>query len=279
MSNTIPQDYIKAFEPCEKIGLLATISPEGLPHITLITSLQANTPTQMIWGQFLEGLSKENIKRNPKVGFLIMSLAREFWTGQAQWTHSKREGPEYIMFNNKPLFRYNTYTGIHTVHYMDLIDISEKTKLDTGAVAKGAILTKLAKSFAAAKQKAPILNSWTEQLFNNFVNLKFISYIDEKGFPVILPIIQAQAADSTRIAFTLSPYAHSLKGLKHGAKVAVYCMNLEMESVLIEGKFIGLQNKLGIEAGLVDIDRVYNSMPPKHGYIYPKETLQAVTEF
>ena len=56
-------------------------------------------------------------------------------------------------------------------------------------------------------------------------------------------------------------------------------MNLEMESVLIEGKFIGIQNKLGIKVGLVDIDRVYNSMPPKHGYIYPKEKLQPVTEF
>ena len=35
---------IEAFSPNEKIGMVASINPEGLPHITLITSLRAAGP-------------------------------------------------------------------------------------------------------------------------------------------------------------------------------------------------------------------------------------------
>ena len=47
---TFSEADIKALEPTMKIGLLATVNPEGLPHLTLISSLRANTPTQLIMG-------------------------------------------------------------------------------------------------------------------------------------------------------------------------------------------------------------------------------------
>ena len=34
----------KAFEPALKIGMLATITPQGLPHLTLISSAQGRHP-------------------------------------------------------------------------------------------------------------------------------------------------------------------------------------------------------------------------------------------
>lgn len=55
-----------------------------------------------------------------------MSLKREFWTRRAIWREAKTEGEEFVMFNNKPLFRYNSYFGIHTVHFMKLWDIKKK---------------------------------------------------------------------------------------------------------------------------------------------------------
>ena len=49
---------IEALRPLLKIGLLATVNGDGQPHLTLLSSLQANTTRQMIFGQFTEGLSK-----------------------------------------------------------------------------------------------------------------------------------------------------------------------------------------------------------------------------
>ena len=79
-----PED-IKAFEPENKIGLLATQNEQGLPHLTLITTMQANGPAEIVWGQFTEGISKKNILSNPKTGFLIMTLDKSLWRGKAIW--------------------------------------------------------------------------------------------------------------------------------------------------------------------------------------------------
>ena len=78
-----------------KIGLLATTNDQGLPHLTLIASLRAITPTQMTFGQFVEGQSKSYIRHNPKVGFLVMTLDRNLWRGKATFTHTAQQGPEF----------------------------------------------------------------------------------------------------------------------------------------------------------------------------------------
>jgi len=44
-------------------------------------------------------------------------------------------------------------------------------------------------------------------------------------------------------------------------------------------KFKGFERCRGVNLGIADIEKVYNSMPPKHGYIYPEEKLEAITEF
>ena len=45
------------------------------------------------------------------------------------------------------------------------------------------------------------------------------------------------------------------------ARVAVFGANLKFESVLMKGRFSGWKGGMAS----VEIDRVYNSMPPKHG--------------
>jgi hypothetical protein len=86
---------IRSTQPAMKVGLLATVSPDGRPHVTLISSLMACGPAQMCFGQFTEGMSKQHILNNPKVGFLIMSLEKDLWQGKATYTHYTKEGPEY----------------------------------------------------------------------------------------------------------------------------------------------------------------------------------------
>ena len=51
--------------------------------------------------------------------------------------------------------------------------------------------------------------------------------------------------------------------------VAVFALSLEMESVLVRGRFSGYRRYAGLRAGAIDIDWVYNSMPPLQGPIYP----------
>jgi hypothetical protein len=52
-----------------------------------------------------------------------------------------------------------------------------------------------------------------------------------------------------------------------------------MEDVLMRGRYIGMRRFGGIRCGVVEVDWVYNSMPPVPGRIYPPVGLEAVREF
>ena len=261
---------IQSTQPAMKIGLLATVNPAGLPHVTLISSLMAFAPQQMAFGQFTEGLSKHYILNNPKTGFLIMSLDKNLWRGKATFTHSTREGKEYDYYNNVPMFRYNAYFGIHTVYYLDLLSQTGKTPLPMNRIIFAAIQTMLARTLGRKPGKETVLNPWTCAFLNKLDNLKFITWVGADGYPVIIPAIQTQCLDKQHILFSTSVYTDELKAIPAGADVAVFSMALTMEDVLLRGKYLGIHRLAGIKAGMVKVDWVYNPMPPVPGQIYRK---------
>ena len=276
---TLSDHDMKAFEPAEKIGLVACVNPDGQPHVSLITSIMAASPVQLTLGQFCIGLSKQYIQENPAVSFLVLTMDKQLWRGRARWTHLRREGPEYQRYNEIPMFRYNTYFGIHTVHYLDLIEVAGPGPLPMPKIMRSAIMTRLAKGAAATGSPAPILSPFAEGLFNKLDALKFISYVAADGFPAIVPVIQCQAADSRRLAFSAGAFGDELLELPAGNTVAVFCLTMGMEDVLVRGTFQGFRRFRGIRTATVDIEWVYNSMPPCHGQIYPEVPLGPVVDF
>jgi len=277
--NAFTPEEREAFAPAEKVGLVACINPDGLIHVTLITSIMAPGPTQLTLGQFCMGRSKWYMQQNPQIAFLIMSMDRKLWRGKARWTHKKFEGPEYETYNNLPMFRYNAYFGINTVHYLDLVETSEAQGLPMGRIIPAAILTKLAKGAADLGQRERILKPFAEDLFNQIDALKFIAYLGDDGFPQIIPAIQCQAADSRRLVFSTHAYKDELIRIQAGTNVAIFGLNLRMQSVLVRGTFAGFNRLRLLPMGIVDIDWVYTSMPPCHEQIYPPVELEPVMDF
>ncbi len=275
MATTVKQEYIKAFEKTEKLGLVATIDDRGDPHISLLTTLMAADEKRMVVGQFSQGLSKKNMAERHKTGFAIMGLDMSFWTGRMDWTGKATEGEEYVRYNQMQMWRFNTYFGIDTVHYFDLKDISEKRKLDLLGIGLNAVKAILKKGVYKTDGKEQVMRPFAEKLFNGLGNPKFISFIDKDGYPVIVPIVQAQSAGSDVIVFSAKPYAEDLKELGKDARVAVFCADMDMKNVLVKGTFGGFEKGMG----RVVIDRVYNSLPPICRYVYPYEEYGEVTEF
>ncbi len=272
-------DDIRAFEPSEKIGIVSTVNRDGLPHITLLTSIMARGSGGLTIGEFCCGESKLHMEKNNNVGFAVITLDKRLWRGRAKWTRLAKEGPEYEIYNAQPMFRYNTYFGINTVHYLDLLEVTGGGKLPLASVVKSALLTKIAKGRARTRKEGRILKPFAERLFNNIASLSFLSYVDAERFPAVIPVLQCQAADSRRLAFHPGPFGKELREIKPGTPAAVYCLSMEMENVLTRGAFGGFRRYGGITLGTVDIDWVYNSMPSAHGQIYPEIKLEPVTEF
>lgn len=277
--NNFSIEDIQGMQPAMKIGLLATVNPDGLPHITLISTLMAASPTQVVFGQFTEGVSKKHILSNPKAGFLVMSLDKKIWRGKATFTHSAKDGKDYDFYNNVPMFRYNAYFGIHTVYYLDLVSHTGKETLPMNGVILAAIRTLIARTLGHKPGKKNVLNAWTRTFLNKLDNLKFLAYVGSHGYPVVIPAIQAQCLDSQHLLFSTSVYQEELEAIPAGASLAVFGMSLSMEDVLLRGVYQGIRRVGGQLAGVVEIDWVYNSMPPVPGQIYPPLDIEAVVNF
>jgi hypothetical protein len=270
---------IQSTKPELKIGLLATITPDGLPHVTLLSSLMACGPAQMCFGQFTEGMSKKHILTNPKTGFLIMSLDKNIWRGKATYTHSVKDGPEYDFYNNVPMFRYNAYFGVHTVYYLDLLMQTGKSPLPMNKIIFAAVQTMLARALGRKPGKQAVLNTWTRAFVDKIDNLKFLCYVGADGYPVLIPAIQTQSLDSQHVLFSTSVYADELAAIPAGVPLAVFSMALTMEDVLLRGTYQGIHRVGGVKAGVVAVDWVYNPMPPVPGQVYPPVELKQVMEF
>jgi len=277
--NQFSEKDIQALSSTMKIGLIATVNDQGLPHLTLISSLMACSPTQMVWGQFTEGLSKTFIRQNPKTGFLIMSMDKHLWRGYATFTHSAQNGAEFDVYNNQPMFRYNAYFGVHTVYYMDLESHSGEQILPMNKIIFAAVQSLMARSLGKKMSRERILNIWTTNFINQLDGLKFISYIREDGFPMIIPVIQAQCLDGEHVLFSTSAYRDDLSSIPVGKTVAIFGMSLSMEDVLMRGIYQGIRRMGSIRCGIVGINWVYNAMPPVPQQIYPEVPIETITEF
>ena len=276
--NKFSQQDIRDLDVELKVGILGTVNEEGLPHLTMISSLRPYVENGLVWGQFTEGLSKQFIRHDPKTGFLIMSLDRRLWRGKALFSHTANNGVEYENFNNLPMFRYNAYFGIHTVYYMDLVELSEKEALPMGQVVSAALKTLLARKLTG-KHSMQIINPWVCELFNKLDNLKFIGYIGEDGFPVVLPVIQAQVLDGGRVIFSMGAFGDELSHIPAEVPMAVFGLSFSMEDALLRGNYTGIYRVGGVQCGVVEIDWVYNSMPPVPQQVYPPITVKQINEF
>jgi len=278
VTETLSARDIEALGSDRKVGLLATRTPDGLPHTTLITTLEAKTASQLVFGQFSEGRSKAHVQADPRVGWLVMSLRGEVWRGRARWAHLATEGEDYERFNDKPLFRYNSYFGIHTVHYLDLVDHCGRRHLPLVGAVLGLPLASVGRLAARRRPAERVFNAWTKTLLNHPATLKFLTWLAEDGYPRILPLVPAQVAGDGRLVLGRTVHRAELRAIPDDTVVNVFALNLKLQSVLVRGRITRL-SRLGVLAAKVDVDWVYNTMPPKPGRIYPPRPLEAVTEF
>jgi hypothetical protein len=142
-----------------------------------------------------------------------------------------------------------------------------------------ALQSMLARSLGRKTRAPAALNPWTQGFLNKLDNLKFLAYVGADGYPVLIPAIQAQSLDAGHVVFSTSVYQGELEAIPAGSSLAVFGMALTMEDVLMRGTFQGLRRMGGARCGVVEVDWVYNSMPPVPGQIYPSQSITSVTKF
>lgn len=269
-------EEIALFSPTEKIGLAAVADERGEAHVALLSSIMAKGPRELLVGEFSRGVSKERMQRSKKVGFLVMGLDLRMWRGAAEWRRLAKEGPEYEEYNKKPMFRYNTYFGINTVHYLDLVGVEGPVKLPMAGIVCASLFTALAISLRPSRSEVPALSPYGRSIVDGLASLSFLSYLGPAGYPLLVPVVQARTAGPGLIAFSPGPFRRELAAVPDRSRVSLFSMNLGMESVLCFGRYEAPRRLDPLAS--VAIDRVYNSMPTAHGQVYPPLPLAAYAE-
>ena len=285
-SSTFTKDGMELSDLEVGLKLLATIDPRGWPHITMISFNRAKTPEQVVWGEFTVGTSKRNVLQNPKQGAFYMNAVMPFKFLQAKITfdHRVKGGEDCEYFSRGQMLRYNTYMNVEKAYYNSVKAATPVIDLKILPIAKGLILNLFAKNKAKdpnAEEKLPKL---AYNLYNNPFNPKFISFLDpDDRYPLIIPCFQLRAPDRSKLIFPYSQFKEELELLKEGAHVSTFAViaeEIELISMVIQGTFTGMQKFGNVKCGVIQIDEVYNSMPPLSGVIYPKlKTRPKVTNF
>ncbi len=142
-----------------------------------------------------------------------------------------------------------------------------------------ALQTIQARMLGPKSSEKSVLNHWTCAFVDKIDNLKFLSYVGEDGYPIIVPAIQTQSLDKWNLLFSTSVYTDELEAIPKGIPLAVFGMALTMEDVLMRGTYKGLRRIGGVRVGTVEVDWVYNPMPPVPGQIYPPLELSPVAKY
>jgi len=162
---------------------------------------------------------------------------------------------------------------------MDLVQLTHRCPLPVAGLAAGLAITAAVRRSARRENQPRILKPWAEQHIRNPATLTFLAYVDAEGFPAIVGVLPCTAADCGRLVFAPTVFRDELRALNPGSELAVFALNLRMESVLVRGRFNGYRRRWGLNVGSIDIDWVYNTMPPKPGQIYPPVPLEPVIDF
>ena len=85
--------------------------------------------------------------------------------------------------------------------------------------------------------------------------------------------MQGQAADRDTLVFSSIPYTEMLAQIPPGAKAAVFLANMDLQSLLLQGRWFNSEKNGRLKNSIFEADKVYNSMPPNSGYIYPPRAL------
>ncbi|MHA1340725.1 MAG: hypothetical protein ACTSRZ_11400 [Promethearchaeota archaeon] len=270
------------------LRLLCTIDDRGWPHLTLISFNIAKTPNLVVWGQFTEGLSKKYVLKTKKQGILYMNEKPplKFVLAKVLFDHFEEGGEDCERFSRGKLLRYMTYVNVYKAYYNKVIAATELQNYPLSAIIKGHLIQLISKSGLKSKGNnvEEKLNDFGYDLFNQMTSAKFIAYIDPSdGYPVIIPCFQLRAPDKSKLAFPYTPFRNYLEQIPLNAHVAVFGIvseNFESLNLMINGRLTKKVKSIGFDWGIIEIDEIYNSMPPLHGVIYPKlEVREKITDF
>jgi len=236
---------------------LATRSAQGVPNVVPVVSIQPadDQPDTLFFGNFLLRKSIKNLNEDKRVGVLVITPELRSWILKGDFVEFQRTGPYVDRQMSGSLLRYNAYTGIRNAGIIHVKSVEGTFAISKMQVAVDYLLARLAArgncGDGGIAMPLPV-----QREFAKMVAVKVLAWIQEDGYPFVVPALSLQPAG----AQTLICRKARLAEPPLGAQVATNILTFEAISYQVKGHWTARGNN-----GAIQVQEVYAGGPPYPG--------------
>ena len=246
---------------------LATRSAQGAPNVVPCVSILPadDRPDTLFFGNFLLRKSIKNLEEDQRLAVLVITEDLDGWILRGDFVEFQRSGPYVERQMNSDLLRYNAYTGVRNAGVLRVTGIDRGFSISKLKVAGDYLRARLAGRRRAINK---ICNSAmgsevteipgpTAREFARMVAVKVIAWLENNGYPMVVPALSLQPAGPYGMAAWLGD---DLPAPPQGNKVAANILTFEAISYQVKGRWYPFGG-----AGALQVEAVYAGGPPYPG--------------
>ncbi len=272
-------DQMRAMQGRVGRSFIGTIDEDQMPRITIISSLALWDDKTLVFGDVFRGISKVNFKKRPTTFTAIIN--NELTTVYATWQSEAIAGEKFELMGNLRTTRYNTTGGFARIQSFELGKyIRNGWQLNEQEQKRSKEETCRLASRIKCDSDVVALNVFAYRIATSEHSVKMLCYINEKGYPIVIPTSQALPISPNKMVFRTTPLNDDFKKIAPGAKIAILSYDLvkELGAILAQGVYSS-EYIDGLEMGILDIEKVYCSSGQTPQYIYPRKPLKLQVVF
>jgi hypothetical protein len=240
---------------------LASRNPAGVPNVVPVVTIcpAEDQPDTLIFGNFLLRKTIDNLKRDTRVGVLVITQDLRGWVLRGDFLEFQRTGPYVDRQMSGPLLRYNAYTGIRNAGVIRVRELRGSFAIPRLQVARDFLLAKLATLGGSGRgETGTVIPAPVRREYARMVAVKVLAWVGEDGYPTVVPALSLQPAGEGRLLCRKGD--GRLGGPPVGATVASNI--LTFEAISYQAK--GIWSEKGA-TGSIQVQEVYAGGPPLPG--------------
>jgi predicted pyridoxine 5'-phosphate oxidase superfamily flavin-nucleotide-binding protein len=265
----LTQDIIKAFAGEMTPKFLATADGAGRPNVVPIISLMAPDANTLIFGEFMVWKTRSNLLENPRVSALVVTDSLETWTVKGDFVEFCDRGPHVDRLNESSMFRYNAYLGIRRAGVIRVRDVTAHEKLSRAGLLADLARVGIARVSGTGKPNGSGGAAMPSPVMEKFSRLKAVrvfSWLDHRsGYPDQVLAMSMRPTGSRELIFAAGPFGRKLKAVEPGAEAAASVITFDPVAYQVKGLWRGMQHRMGMAVGCLDIHEVFSASPPRPG--------------
>jgi len=265
----LPQKVRDLFAEEMAAKFLATADASGKVNVALIVTLQpppGDRSDRLIFGEFLMWRSKRNLEENHRVAAAAVNMKLKMATLRGDFQGFEKKGDYKDFIDASPFMRYNAYSGVRAAGVIDVREVEYIGGPFMPTLATDFL--RLRMSGAGGMKGRVVIPGLVREKFAKLSSIKALAVMGEDGYPCVFPVLTVAPAGEGGLKLWAAGYNRGMMGIKVPCQAAMSLVTMDAKSYKVTGELkSGNRRTL-----LLEVEEVYNSMPPLAGErIIPRE--------